>query len=329
MAFRGSRWLTHPGIKENLSASLDRSVLPQWHAPPRLEERQLNLRFANDPYKLREEVSLSDAIADFLQSKTSGGFKTRYVTSLRQLLRRFEKEISPATLGDSTIKFERWMYAQNWKRTSLASNLGRMSSFFRFCLNRKMISENPCERFERPRIHHKTPTILSAEQCEIILAWTIRNRPEMLAFLVLALFSGVRPEELEKLGWGAVNLQAEHVCITAEASKVNRRRITPIAPNAMKWLRIAKRSNAYLPATQSTRKRFIRQLRVRLHLDAWPQDVLRHTAASFLLAKVPDAGRVSLWLGNSAKILMTHYREMVPSKDAKRFWNIKPKRFRL
>ncbi|MCP5523587.1 MAG: hypothetical protein H7A46_18775 [Verrucomicrobiales bacterium] len=63
-------------------------------------------------------------------------------------------------------------------------------------------------------------------------------------------------------------------------------------------------------------------MRDRLGFKAWPQDVLRHTAASQLLALRKDAAAVALELGNSPQVLLTHYRELVTREQAAEFWGI-------
>ena len=57
-----------------------------------------------------------------------------------------------------------------------------------------------------------------------------------------------------------------------------------------------------------------------LKLAAWPKDVLRHTAASYLLALHGDVGKVAMMLGNSPNILLTHYHEPVCETDCAAFW---------
>jgi hypothetical protein len=54
--------------------------------------------------------------------------------------------------------------------------------------------------------------------------------------------------------------------------------------------------------------------------------VLRHTAASHWLAAWQDAGKVAHELGNSAGILLRHYRELVPRAESEKFWSITPQR---
>ena len=62
----------------------------------------------------------------------------------------------------------------------------------------------------------------------------------------------------------------------------------------------------------------------KLGFEAWPKDILRHTAASMLMATWEDEGKVAATLGNSPTILHAHYRELVTRAEAKRCWGIGP-----
>jgi integrase len=54
----------------------------------------------------------------------------------------------------------------------------------------------------------------------------------------------------------------------------------------------------------------------------WRADILRHTAASYLITKYQDVGKVAFWLGNSPQIIMTHYHEPVMQAECEKFWTL-------
>ncbi len=89
-------------------------------------------------------------------------------------------------------------------------------------------------------------------------------------------------------------------------------------------LRLARDRGAKLPVPKVTRRRWLGQACRVLGIPAWPQDVMRHTAASMLLARHKDAGRVAHMLGNSARILETNYKQLVNDSDAAAFWAFLP-----
>ena len=122
--------------------------------------------------------------------------------------------------------------------------------------------------------------ILSAEQCAKALEWSQAQAPRFLAWLVLGLFAGVRPNELDRLKWGDLDLDAGLLRFDAAASKVRQRRIVHLEPAAREWLSVAKMVKAEVPLPHVTRRRYLRALRNELGFEDSPKDVLRQTAAS-------------------------------------------------
>jgi hypothetical protein len=57
---------------------------------------------------------------------------------------------------------------------------------------------------------------------------------------------------------------------------------------------------------------------------SWPQDVMRHTAASMLLALKRNRALVAEELGTSVNVLRRHYRQPILKSEAQRFWSLRP-----
>ena len=57
----------------------------------------------------------------------------------------------------------------------------------------------------------------------------------------------------------------------------------------------------------------------------WPSNALRHSFASYYLARFDDAPKLALQLGHVGQdIIFRHYREVVTRQDAARYWKINP-----
>jgi integrase len=57
----------------------------------------------------------------------------------------------------------------------------------------------------------------------------------------------------------------------------------------------------------------------------WPNNGLRHSFASYRLAAIHDAPRVSAELGHtSPQMLYSTYREVVRPEEAERYWKLFP-----
>src|SRR5262249_36945799 len=137
----------------------------------------------------------------------------------------------------------------------------------------------------------------------------------------LTLFGGLRPEEADKISWAAVDKDRGIVRIDETIAKVRNRRHVHLKPVAVSWLKLG----GDLPLPKIARRRCLRKLRDALGWGDWKKDVLRHSAASFWLASDPDAAKVARELGNSEKVLLKHYHELVTDEQAKEFWALTPK----
>jgi integrase len=57
----------------------------------------------------------------------------------------------------------------------------------------------------------------------------------------------------------------------------------------------------------------------------WPQNALRHSFASYHLARFSDAAALALELGHTnSNLVFQHYRQLVKPKRAERYWKIVP-----
>lgn len=264
--------------------------------------------------------SLAKAIVLLAKAKRAANLRPRYVAGLARYLRQFAKgreSASVASLTAATVAA--WFDSRVESPATRASNIGRIKSLLAFATRKGWLLPVRLD-LERVRIEAKPPRILTPAEAGKLLAMTRKHAPEALPVVALGLFAGVRPEEARQLEWGALELDAGHVTVSAAASKVRQRRIVPLAAVAVEWLRLG----GALPLKPSTARRRLRAVRVALGWPAWPQDLLRHTAASYLLAREQDAPRVALWLGNSPAILLRHYRELVSKAAAAEFWALRP-----
>jgi integrase len=58
-------------------------------------------------------------------------------------------------------------------------------------------------------------------------------------------------------------------------------------------------------------------------IEQWPQNGLRHSFASYHLARFNDAAALALELGHTnSNLVFQHYRQLVRPKQAERYWKI-------
>ena len=270
--------------------------------------------------KARQEAG--KALAECIAAKRAANRRTAYLANLETLVALFIRGRERSDVSEfSLVDVEAFLPAR-LSPASRASRLGRISTWFAFCQSRGWITHNPCDDVQSVTVDRHAPVILSVADCRRLVDGFHTDAHEGLAWLVLGLFAGLRPSEAERMEWDAIDLQRGVVTVDAAASKVRRRRHVPLEPAAVEWLRIAKQLDASLPLPSRTRRTLCDRMRGVMGWPEWPQDVLRHTAASHLVALHQDVARVALMLGNSPNVLLTHYRNLVTPEECAAFWKL-------
>lgn len=278
---------------------------------------------ANRPKQLK---SLGEAFGECVLAKRVAGRRKRYVDALEAYLQKFiaGRESAPAH-SITAADVEQW-FAVRGESMLTGGKLSYICALFSYCVKRGYCQSNPCEAVERPTVDRSAPVVLTADECAALLgACCTPVHVELLGYVALCLFAGVRPEECEKLDWSAVDLENKRVVIDEAVSKTHRRRITDLSANAVAWLSlVGVRSGRVAPGSGTWRNKRMRALRAAAGVK-WCQDIMRHTAASQMMARDRDAARVADQLGNSPGILLTHYRALVTPEESAKFWALAPK----
>lgn len=262
--------------------------------------------------------SLREAIAALLDAKAKANLRACYLTGLRCYLLAFAKGREDLPVSRvTTADLDRWFAERAEKPLTRASNIGRLRSLFSFCRRREWLLKNPCDGLEAVRLDTTPPRVLTPAEVRTLFDACPK---QLLPYLTLAVFAGIRPDEILGLTWADVRWDLKAVMVNR--TKTRRRRIVPLEPVALEWLRTCDQSTALCPS-KATVKRARKALRKALG-GVWPQDVLRHTAASYLLSLHGDTGKVALRLGNSANILMRHYHNLVSAEATAEFWAVRP-----
>lgn len=281
------------------------------------------------PNAPRASRTLGKAIQDVLAAKKESNCRTRHIGNLKWYLKKFAKGREETPVSAIGLRdLEDWFAGRQESPRAKRGHISLLSTLFEYCWRKRYISENPVKRLEPVHIDRKTPSVFTARQCAKALLFCVRRRPKLLGWLTLALFCGLRPDsEADFISWDDIDLDRKRLVI--ERSKVRQvaHRIADLSfsPPAVAWLTVAKAIGAALPIHFESRRRGIRALRKYLKLKRWPQDVLRHTAASNLFAFHQDAGKVAAFMGNSAGVLIRDYKALVFKEDAVKFMNLLPK----
>jgi integrase len=158
-------------------------------------------------------------------------------------------------------------------------------------------------------------------------------------YVALALFAGLRPTELARLSWDRISLKSKTITIGSDVAKMRSKRIVEMSDNLREWLSPFAVTKPPIVGTNWRRdfdaiklavdfgnpKRISKQDKEKHpELKPWTQDIMRHTAISYHLARYQHEGRTAQWAGNSPDMVQRHYKGLVKLTDSRRFWRLLP-----
>ncbi len=291
-------------------------------------EKGLSLKDAVEHYAthletLNHSATIETAIEEFLAIREAEGKAKAHLIDLRHRLNRFAREFgSRLSASISTKELDGWLHGLTVAPQTRANFRRVIHNFFAFCSARGYCVGNPASQATRSKVPPKAIGILTVEQSQGLLQ---ACPVAILPAVAIALFAGLRREEIARLDWRSIDLDRRFIEVAAEKSKTAQRRLVPISDNLLKWLAPSRAiSGPVMPPAITYRRKFLKALKA-AGIESWPANALRHSFASYRLADTQDAAKVALELGHTeSRTLFQHYRELVRVEQAKAFWQIFP-----
>lgn len=298
-----------------------------------------------------ESKTAEDAIHEYLDERAQdlerGILSRSQEKSIRMEMNRMKRFFGDRLIDDVTadnLKDYLETARSSQKRTlSLKTWNNRrsyLSTFFKFCLSKKYVAENPVIDLPQYKVKKArgTAATLSTEEVEKFMHWLesyrgVQNKTGswwgkpgcMVPYFALTIFAGIRPDwrdgEISKLREKDIRLDTGVVLIEPQVSKIHEKRSIKIQPNLEQWLRkypIKEHPiitpHRFYDLLADVRKKF-----------ALPHDVMRHTYISMTVGAFRSVGDAALQAGNSEAIIRKHYLDLKAVEEADQFWSIVPK----
>jgi integrase len=270
----------------------------------------------------------AELVDELLKVKEADGASERYLSDLRSRLTQFSDSFDGKPVAEITSpRIDEWLRSLSDKETSRRLSPVTRNNFrrvlivaFNFAKARGYCVDNPAEQTAKAKEIGAAVGILTVEQTAHLLE---NAAPEIVPYTAIGAFAGLRRAELERLDWREVDLQSGLIEVTASKAKSARRRFVKIQPNLARWLRpYVQLSGSVTPLGY---RMLLESAREKAGIDVWPQNALRHSFASYHLARFDDAAALALELGHTnSNLVFQHYRQLVKPKQAERYWKIAP-----
>ena len=240
----------------------------------------------------------------------------------------------------TTADVEKWLASlrRKYAPQTVANFRRAAQTLFNFAKPRDYCSRNVVEAIQPPRVPPKDEIgIFTPAEAEAILKAADKD---LLPWLAIAFFAGLRSAELDRLTWEDVKFERGWIEVPAKKSKTAQRRLVPIVPALAQWLakyharegrirpkdfnnkrRVAYRAAGFgKPGTETAGEKA-----ARVRLRPAPSNAARHSFASYRLAGTKDAAKTALELGHTTTALLFKvYREVASEEDAARYFAISP-----
>jgi integrase len=268
-----------------------------------------------------------ELVTELLQTKKADGASRRYIEDLRSRLGQFAAVFNGKPIAEITsTEIDSWLRSLSDKDGKRLASITRnnfrtvLVTAFNFARERGYTAGNPAEKTARAKVIENAIGILAPDRLARLLESTA---PELVPYIAIGAFAGLRRAELERLDWKEVDLQSGLIEVTAAKAKSARRRFVRIQPNLAKWLQPHARLSGNV--TPPKFRELLDAAREGAGIQEWPQNALRHSFASYHLAKFKDAAALALELGHtSSNLVFQHYRQLVRPAQAERYWKIAP-----
>ncbi len=277
------------------------------------------------------DITTTDAAERFHAAKVSEGMSPKYLKDIRlitgKLAACFQCNLKGITADDLSA------YVARLKMGPVAKNNHRrvIVALFNHAKAQGWLSKaetTAADALNAVKVKRKLPAVFTPDEMAALLS----NASErFLPYLALIAFGGVRADEIAddepapgqrrgQLKWEDIDFARNCVNVPEAVSKTIRRKI-PMSANLRAWLEPyrGRKGFIYDVDPSNDRAKCCEAAGVQ-----WKPNAHRHSFASYRLEQTKNAALVSLEMGNSARVVLRDYADVVHQEDAARYWNIYP-----
>jgi integrase len=270
-----------------------------------------------------KSCTAAQLVDELLKAKKADGVGARHLRDIRIRLGKFAEKFNGQTVATITSK-----EIDDWLRSIPFSPLTRnhyralVVLAFNFAVRSGYTAANPAIGAARAKVRSEAPGILTvSETARLLEAAT----PDVLPYIAIGLFAGLRRAEIKRLDWSEIDFESNLIEVKSEKSKTGQRRLVTLQPNLREWLLPVRERKGNVTPPRFEFRRSFKQARQAAAITDWPENALRHSFASYHLAKFNDAALTALQLGHhDSRVTFAHYRELVKPREAERYWSIRP-----
>lgn len=217
-------------------------------------------------------------------------------------------------------------------KTTMKHYRRALNVFLNWAVKRKYIASNPTDLLHELKDDDPPRETYTPDELSALLEYAATHHKDMIPWLVVGAFCGVRQQEIVRLEWNDIDMTHRELKVPHRKSKTGEPRIVPMCEPAIAWLENwisnGQSQNGFLIPGDTPEKREGKQQRwiksIKRNGLPWKHNALRHSFASYACAREEVYERVAAWLGHSPSVLNKHYRKTKTRKEADAWFRILP-----
>jgi integrase len=330
------------GSKVNLDSE---ARLEAFRGAERLRRHGKNVTHAVDYYLAHLQQKATSAPFSTLASQVRTEFarrikenevSDRHAESLRETLKKMEARFGEKLVSEITAKdVHKWLVGLPLAAKTRNKHRGYAGQVFNLAVDFGHATINPVSKIkkfgERSNEDTGEVSVLTAAETQKLFQ---AAAPEVIPYLTLSYFAGIRRATLEKLDWSNVKFDEKRAIVPRYKGKNDRRYRVTLSDNAIEWLRPHVRESGSLLAISratNTRGKPSKDRTHRLITEAAtkagvtiPDNAGRHTFISMHVAHHESIDKTALEADNTAAVVKKDYLDIVTREEATKFWAIRP-----
>lgn len=268
-------------------------------------------------------IRTADLVADLLKAREANHSSSRHIQDLRSRLGRFARAFQCDVHTIRPAHVQDFLLSLKLSPRSLNNYRGAISNLFGHAKLRGHVPKDfdPVTDIPWAKEAENEVEIYTADEMFTMLRYA---KQEMVPYVALAAFAGLRQAELARLEWNDV--RTDHILIKGGISKTKTKRQVPIVPNLAAWLEPFRGQSGRVVRFAFVSSQLCKLTR-KAGLTSRPNG-LRHSFGSYRVAWIKDPAVVAYEMGNTPGMVFKHYRRVVGEAEAKRWFAIFPDRER-
>jgi integrase len=293
-----------------------------------MEKLQKGGTDALDRESAERGMTMASAVRDYLRMKQ--GVSEAHMAKMKRVTDGLLEAFRGPVGAVNPMRAAQWFAKVEGAPTTRAGWHRYASGFFGWCVDMELIERNPLRRVSAPKAESKRSLLLPRELRAILKA---EMSDELQAWFLLGAFAGLRSIEVHRMRWEDVDAKTGQIEVRREVSKQSSglpERIVDFTEplKQRKKFFAGKRGQISRPGSLKLyreREALMAELHEQdlLPWAALPENALRHSFATYHLARGQDAAKTAHQLGHSSvALVLKTYAVPARKADWRAWWRL-------